>query len=413
MESGTAKPSGGNAEPKDVVDTVRSTYLQFRSVLVRCLRGAGVTSPSGTEISKALGLTRQLSWQLATIVAEPDVATGLPALPGTRGLTLLVNSLHVQNIERGAELKVAIDRLEDAIRALAGDRTRLDLLTAAWGPDGLDTRSELLRREAYRVQSALFGVNASAQVRGIILAPSRDDPTKLHLGSYSYFGELVRYRRDRRCRLAYVAVPWNSEGDPVMPAERMREHVESAYLFRPELSNAVGERVDVLTQGTRGWVTLAPGPLGVDEAVDLAFTGRSNVDSERFRSGSGDVGEVAQFSFVPTERYVVDVLTTREVADEGEFDRVLGVACFDAAGGLPVLPATPEDPAFLYHLDSKRPIASGAFDVDPATSTLTELIEETADGVGLSIHELVGYRFSTRYTLAGALTVVSRRLPGR
>lgn len=399
--------------PADVADELQDAYHSFRSDLVRCLRKAGVAADSGTQISRQLGLTRQLSWQLATIVAEPRVVEGLAALPGSRGLALVRKSVSTVKDAPHKGFALSIERLEAAIEAFAGDRARLDLLTAAWGHAGLDDRSEVLRREAFRVQSALYGVNASLQVRGLIFAPSvaGDDKT-LTLASYSYFGNLVRYRRDRACRLAYFTIPWKPDGSAAIPVEKMPEHVRGMYAFQPEHSTATNEEVEMVVHGQRGWVTLAAGPLGCSNAVSLAFTGRSNYTPACVATPEHPgPEEVAQFSFVPTERYVADVLTTPEIALKLDLARNLSASCFDAAGGLPMPDSEAENPTFLYHLESRRDMSRATFDVDPSSSTLSDLISLSAANVGLDSEQLIGYRFTTGYALASTLMRIQLLLP--
>ncbi|GEM_PF-6273243 len=407
-------PGSGHGRT-DIAESLRQAYLQFRLVFVQSLRNAGVSSDSGTAISNRLQLTRQLSWQLSSIIAEPDVAKGLASLPGTRGLKLLADAVKSGAPDCHAPLVEAITRLESEIGRHAGDRARLDLLTAAWGHDGLDHRSEVLRREAFRVQSALFGINAACQVRGVIIGPSHlKQHNKQSLASYSYFADMVRYRNDRPARLFFSDIPWKGAGEPAIDVRDMKMHVEQMYQFRPEFSSATNEQPEITVQGRRGWVALAPGPLGCSQAVSIAFTGLSNYQYSRYADPtdpSGDIAQTIQFCFVPSEQYIVDFLTTPEIAEECQLEEHLNVACFDATGGIPMVPATEHDPAFLYNLDSRRAITPDTFDIDPASSTLSDLIQESARGIGLAVSDLVGLRYTTKYAMASTLTVVTRRSP--
>lgn len=396
----------------DATTSLRDAYLQFRSDLVRSLRSMGVVNDTGTEISQRTRLNRQLSWQLSNIVAEPDVTKGLAALPGKRGLEILVAAASRSPEESSIALARSVSRLETVIQSYTGDRARLSLLTAAWGHDGLDSRSEALRREAYRVQSALYGINATCQVRGAILGPSHlGTPDTLSVASYSYFADLVRYRNDRPFRLLFADIPWKNSGEPAIDVEDMEAHVKQLYQFRPEYSTGTNEQVNITVFGQRGWVTLAPGPLGCSEAVGLGFTGLSKHQSARYAAPDDpteDVAQIAQFCFVPSEQLVVDVLTTPEIAEEARLEETLSAACFDATGGLPMIPASVHDPAFLYNLDSRRSIGYGTFDIDPASTTLTSLIDESARGLGLRADELVGFRYTTKFALATSLMMITR-----
>lgn len=405
---GVAMPA---ASTIDVADELRHAYGRFRSAFVRSCKIASVDPTSGTAIARGLGLTRQLSWHLASIAEEPEVSRGLTMLPGRRGLSLMIDALGASAPEAQAEIVEATGRLDDAITQHAGDRARLDLLTAAWGHDKLEEHSVALRREGLRVQTALLGLQTAVQVRGVIFAPTEGKTDQFALASYCYFDNLVRFRGDRPCRIFYADIPWNYDGSPAIDETEMTSHMEEMYRFAPQFSSVAHAPVEMVVQRSRGWVNLLPGPIGHGSALDLAFIGHSSREYQRYAEFPRHTFQIAQFSFVPTETYVTDLLMTRALAEEADLFASSEVMCFDAATGLPLLPATRQDPAFLYNFESRRHLTPDEFDIDPGRSTLTQLIAESARGLGVEIDELVGVRYTTKHLLAATISMISRRLP--
>lgn len=397
------------------VSELDTAYLNFRLALSTVLRCRGVEPNSGTSIANGLGITRQLAWQIANVASEPVSADGLLVLPGQRGLALFLKACDDHN-GNGAgrettELRSATARLESAITEHAGDRAGLNLMTAAWGAAGLEDRSERLRRDSFKAQSALLGLQTPMQVRGMIFAPSpSDDPNKLSFASYSYFKRLVRLRADRSCRLFYSEVPWHDDGSPGIEASKMTEHVEQMYRLSPDHSTVSGDHVEITVRGTRAWVTLRPGAIGHSSAVNLAFTGHSNFEHTKYRTRKDAYNQIATFCFVPTEKCFIDVLMPRHIAETVGLFANSEVLCYDASTGLPMIPAGRQDPAFLYDLGPARPISIAELALEPGVPELFNLVDNAAASLGTNSQDLVGIRFSSKYVLAATTLMFSRTL---
>ena len=196
-----------------------------------------------------------------------------------------------------------------------------------------------------------------------------------------------------------------------MDESQMAEHVEQMYRFSPRHSSVQSSPTETIVRGSRGWITLRVGAVGHGAAQDLAFTGLSNYQHPRRRAGVDRYVQNAQFSFVPTETYIVDYLMPRELAEESRIPDSCEVLCYDASTGLPVLPASRDDAAFLYTLDGGTRLTRSELEVDPSGTTLTDLVGEAADRIGADVDDLVGVRYTTSFLLAPSITVVSRELP--
>jgi hypothetical protein len=402
-----------------LVEELSSAYERFRVNVVRVLREAGIDARSGSAIASELGLNRQLAWQIARIAGEPACDQGLSTFPGTKGLLLFAQACEsfdgtTEDPSAIASLRESIDALEAAIVRHAGDRASLGLLTAAWGPKSLEARTEPLRRDGFRAQCALLGVQVDTQVRGLIFAPSQSgDPTKVSLATYQAFSNLVQLRRDRACRLLFVEAPTHDDGTPSMPLDQMSEHMRTKFELVPELSTGEPDQTEIVVQGARGWVTLRPGRLGRSGSTRWCFTGSASYEHPRYHNERDRFNQIAMVTHVPTRLFLCDVLMDRRLAEHIDLAGSLGVSCFDAGTGLPMRPVSRDDPAYLFDLETPQPFGPTEMLCDTQVPDLAKLVDIAAKRVGTSSDQLVGVRFQSSYVMSSTDFVVSRDLPKR
>ncbi|MEM1166960.1 MAG: hypothetical protein AAGI30_11800 [Planctomycetota bacterium] len=391
-------------------------YADFRVGLVRVLTSAGVDPRSGTSIASALGINRQLAWQIATISGESGTAPGLGVLPGKRGLDLFAQACERQLDDRSLveALRARMRSLEEAITAHTGDRASLGLFAAALDPHTLGDTSEALRRDGFRAQCTLLGIKAATQVRGVIFAPSRrGDPSAVSLATYQCFTDLVRLRRDRPCRLLFIEAPTHDDGSPAMSADTMRAHMQEKFELDAALSTGSIDAVDIVVQGVRGWVVLQPGETGRSGRSNLVFTGSASYEHPRYRTSRDMYNQIGMVTYVPTETMHIDCLIPRSFAEQGSLLKNISVSCFDASTGLPMRPVTTDDPAYLFSLLESQPISATELACDTTTPRMAEAVDRAARRVGCTIDQLVGVRLTSSFAMSPMNFVVSRTLPDR
>ena len=402
--------------PDAFVSDLDSAYSTFRISLVQLLHSSGIDPRSGSAIAAELSVNRQLAWQLATIAAESACSVGLNALPGSRGIQIFVNACRRHLGEHAAinELQASVVTLERAVRRHAGDRASLGLLTAAWDPKQVENRTETLRRDGYRAQCALLGVQVATQVRGVIYAPSRrNDPATVSMATYQCFTDLIRLRRDRACRLLFVEAPTHDDGSLAMPVEEMTAHMHEKFELDESLSSGGADDIEILVEGARGWVTLRPGLLGRTAASRWVFTGSARYEHPRYRSEADIYNQVGIVTHVPTETVYIDCLMDRSLAEHVDLEHAVEASCFDASTGQPMRPASKGDPAYLFDLEQPTLLSPTELACDASVPALTEIVDQAARRVGCRVDDLVGVRFRTRYVMSPMEFIVSRTLPRR
>lgn len=348
------------------------------------------------------------------IAGEANTGAGLAALPGARGIQLVLEGCHKRlgDVTEVDRLRESIVKLEQAVERHAGDRASLGLLSAVWEPKAVEGRTEALRRYGFRAQCALLGIQAKTQFRGIIYAPSRSgDPDTVSMATYQCFDGLVRLRDDRPCRLLFIEAPTHDDGSASMPPEHMTQHMLEKFQFDEDFSSGDGDEIKILVQGNRGWVTLKPGNIGKAGAAHWAFTGSAAYEHPRFASPKDRFNQVGINTLVPTERMHLDCLMDRSLAEHMELRQSVTAACFDASTGLPMRPTASSDPAFLFDLQSPKALGAVEIASDPLSPDLTPLIDRAAKRVGSSLENLVGVRFTSSYVMSPSTFVLTRDLP--
>lgn len=377
-------------------------------------RGLGIEANAGSVVAAELGLNRQLAWQIATIVSEPICSAGLNVLPGRRGMELAIEACASRSPDRTLieAASKALEAFEAAVLIHAGDRASLSLLAAAWEPAEIEHRTESLRREGFRAQCALLGVQAKAQIRGVIYAPSRSgDDTHVSMASYQCFTDITRFRRDHPVRLLYIEAPTHDDGSLAMPIDQMPEHVREKFRLEMDLSNGSSDDVETVIQGNRAWINLHPGSIGRNATGTWVFTGSARYEHPRFRTELDAFNHVGLTSLVPTEVFHVDCLMDRSLVEHMDLSSNLELLCFDASTGLPKRPIGRDDPAFLFDVFRRSPMGPTEIECDSAFPRLASAVERAAQRVGSRLDDLVGVRFTSTYVMSPMDFVIARRLP--
>ncbi len=406
---------GGYADPSDdLVADLDRTYSGLRLAFVRMFRGLGIDGNAGSVVASELGINRQLAWQIATIVSEPICSAGLNVLPGRRGMELVIEACAARCTDSSLvkAASQALESFEAAVHTHAGDRASLSLLAAAWEPAEIEHRTESLRREGFRAQCALLGVQAKTQIRGVIYAPSRcGDASRVSMASYQCFSEVARFRRDHPVRLLYIETPTHDDGSLAMPIEEMPSHVSEKFRLEADLSSGCPEDIETVIQGNRAWINLKPGSIGRNATGTWIFSGSASYEHPRYQNGLDAYNHVGLTSLVPTETIHIDCLMDRSLAEHVALNSNLELLCFDASTGLPKRPIGRDDPAYLFDVFRRSPLGPAEIECDSSYPQLVSAVERAAARVGSRLDDLVGVRFTSMYVMSPMDFVIARKLP--
>ncbi|MEM1166101.1 MAG: hypothetical protein AAGI30_07395 [Planctomycetota bacterium] len=415
--------TGRHQSTPDMAQDLEQAYHRLRVSLASLLHSRGDQMMSSRAVAKELGVNHQVAWQLASIATQTDCSIGLELLPGTKSLQMLVDRCRAMdgNEEMSEALHESVKAMEDSIERHAGGRQSVRLLAATFGTEGLQKRSELLRRDAYRAQCALLGLHAKVQVQGQIFVPYQDKVhgERLLKANYRYFHDLVRLRADRPCRLLYMPSPWNTRGEHELSEDEMPGYVKESMALDEEHTTVAPDELQTTFVGSAAWITLSAGPMGETVPVSIAFTGspRSSMQRgiRRYRSRHSNTYTSACYCHVPTETIYIDRLMHKSLSDHRQIRETTRAMCFDASTSLPVRSSSLDsgDASFLFELEESSPLTPADLKSNPMMPSLTGVIRKAAGLVGASIDDLVGVRYPVAFVTNPTLFTLKRTLPQR
>ncbi len=173
---------------------------RMRGVLAEFVAAVPGGTSKAVELSKSLGIDMKLSWSLFQIVGATDLlAAGqyVPGLGATRKLLRAAarHGLPPQVIENVSSAVEEFDRL---VRVHAGDRPTFDLMISGRASNGLDKIGVTHRRDAFRANSHIWGVQAKTKLLAHFLQPG----TESGMADGATVRGLIGFRRIR------PNVPW-------------------------------------------------------------------------------------------------------------------------------------------------------------------------------------------------------------
>ena len=292
-------------------DECDSAVAAIRSASRALCEAVGVDPLRPQDVSRRLGLNKNLTWKFARILVETDALDAATMVPGPEGAAIYLRAFENAGVEteRVEALRSAIATFDAMVHRHFGGRAELDLVL-----DGLRSGANLeqSRRLAFRGASAVFGVQAAARVTAQILTPSPGDDAR---GDIALIVGLVGLRRLRPI--------------PKLPVFRSIMISKSAVpSARPLISGSDGAAADFLIREFSSFphagvtrteidgkltVELDNGPIGRIGEADLFFG--SLAERAYTRKGSPD-DPFAQFITsvsIPSESFLADLFVHRSI----------------------------------------------------------------------------------------------------
>jgi hypothetical protein len=216
------KPSKGLPFSQDC----KQVLQQLRGALTGALNGLDLDPSRPQELSRSLGLHRNLAWKVSKIIKGTDVFASVPHIPGRVGMEIVVRALAAAGAraEELARLRTAMEDFERVVSVHAGDRGTLELVAGGLVP-GAPQRDAMhqARRLAFRGNSAIWGVQVRMNLSLSILAPNADDPRRVDLAQINGLVDFCALRSDVVWPLFRRAV-WGDgrpahavDGEPIAP----------------------------------------------------------------------------------------------------------------------------------------------------------------------------------------------------
>jgi hypothetical protein len=194
----------------------KDVLQQLRGALIEALSAIGVDPAQPQAAARRLGLNRNLAWKISRIVTATDAFSVVPQVPGRGGFEILTKALGDAGTSALclARVRASADAFAGLVERHAGDRSTFELVASGFVADA--GRKEALvqaRRDAFRGNSAIWGVQARVLLTTHLLAPSTDDPGRVDLVLINGLVELRRLSPDVSWPL-FRQQGWDADGNP-------------------------------------------------------------------------------------------------------------------------------------------------------------------------------------------------------
>ena len=157
------------------------TLTRLRSNLSEVIAAVPDVVRKGADLHRALRIDRTLSWKIFKIANAIDPVAAGTHVPSRGNLRSFLRAASEQGVPESLieAASDAADEFEKMVASHAGDRPTFDSMISALGSDETAEQLNLVhRRQAFRAQRHILGVQAETQLKLVAIQPS-DDPALL------------------------------------------------------------------------------------------------------------------------------------------------------------------------------------------------------------------------------------------
>lgn len=374
---------------------------ELRGALTDLLGDIGADARRPQELARKLSLDKSLAWKISRIVGAGDPQNALQYMPGDAGLSIVMKAVHNagggEALRRRAEK--AIKNFQSAVLLHLGDRLTLEMVVDGL-PNGGGERLLASRKLAFRGNSGIWGVQASARMHTVVLAPNKSRPEMMDCGQAGGWIDFRRIRGDARWVLfrrrsmnagdSTKIEPIDVQADPAAPELMMPDFCSQGI---PEIHTVeeAGFHLDELGTST----------IGKSGAFTLFFGSITHMIGPRMADKPDDEGAFRVSISAPVETLQFDVLVHRDC----EFALQQKICTY---GGFTTSPEP------MAERDS-LPIHADRSDLGrepPAVQTslfpkYVELTERILSRMGRPRTEFIGVRYEIQYPPFPSTVIVS------
>lgn len=308
--------------------TTSSTFESHLDRSVQTLRGALTELIAGADaspnlpqiISRDFGLNKNLTWKIARTIAAVDSFSAVQHIPGATGMEIFIKGFEKAGVEesRVEAARNAMREFDRVIDTHMGDRATLELVLDSMGVGGDAGQLEMSRRLAFRGNSGIWGVQARVMSTLCILAPNKDDPTKLDVALIGGFVGFRRLRPGASWPLFKVG-RYHDDGTPVATSANSEEAVDPGFedgaglKMMPAFCSGAVPEIEAVVGTKSTSYSIGPGPVGNTGVFDCFFGNISRACGNRYRTEDDQVSDLFSVISAPVETLLFDVIVHRDL----------------------------------------------------------------------------------------------------
>jgi hypothetical protein len=401
------QPSAPSTPSRAFLEHFHLATTAVRVALTDLLGEFGGASSVALDLSRRVEIDKTLAWRVLRLVRATDPFEVIAHVPGPTGFRILSESfrLHGAGAADLEALQSAIEGFDAMVREHAGDRSTLDLILTSCAPGRLDGKQlEAGRRQAFRGNSAVWGVQARVRYAIDAIAPSLRRPEVADVANIAGFEGFRRLRPVTGWPLINLQA---NGGTGRVLVEPMDSVDDGAPPLLEEFNEGPVPQFEVLRQDNKVFFTLPKGPVGNAGTFSCTFGWLHRAVGPVHCTGSDDSVDFMAYSVTPVELMQFDILVHRDMP-------LLTPPRVFLRGEMP-------GPRWKAHdEDNSRelPLVERAVDLgsppivsSPHISRFSDPVARACAALGRPLEEFRGFRVVVRYPSIPTRLGMSFRLP--
>lgn len=397
-------------KPGSLVEDAKRTLQGVRSALIQLYASVGADPAKPQIVSRQFDINRNLTWKISRVIGAAEPFASLIHLPGESGLDIALDAFRKAGAPEPSieAVQSAMRELEEVVELHAGDRPHLEMILDSMGLLRNPNRLESSREQAFRGNSAIWGVQAKARITTAFAAPSHDR-SRLDLVLVGGFSGLRRLRQASPWRLFRFA-GYNDDGTPQVGREEAEiepDHNGGVPRLLKRFCSPNMPEIDVSQAGATTEYTLPAGPVGNLGAFDCFF-GEIVRNAHAYSSPEDRFGEFSTLLTLPAENLVFDLIVHKDVQMASA--PMFAIYGFPQGFGDNIAASRPQ-----WELPLSEPILELAGTpptvANPLIPRYPELVQAVYARMGWRPADFYGLRVTMRHPPMQALAVLRWQLP--
>ena len=306
--------SNTHRPPRAFDEDCREAVGGLRAALIDLFRSVDADPTRPQDVARRFKLDKSLAWKVSRAIQSEDPLAAAARLPGSSGVSILLKGLQRSGASADAleRVRAASDVYERVIEVHSGDRETLRLMLDSMGRNGKSM--ELSRKQAFRGNSGVYGMQCAVRIGANFAAPVRDNPSRLDLAFVGGWTDVRRFRSVPRWPILDVT---HRRDDNVPDAHQQFVHepvCEDGWVLERFCAGAMPEiHVREVPGGMR--YELGDGPVGRtgDFSAYAGYVLRDAVS--RYASRDDRYGQFRAGIAFPAEHVVLDLFVHHEMTE--------------------------------------------------------------------------------------------------
>lgn len=187
-------------EALDFPQAASEVIPEVRNCFTHLLSELGISEVRPQRIADGLSIDLNLARKLHTVVQTSDRFASARGIPGRGGLRIIIQAARSRGVSETTirRLESALDAYHRLLTVHAGDRASLDSMLGHLASEGTERTDLNTRRQAFRANASIFGVQARLQTDTVIVYPGTKVANSMDVMLLRGFADFQRLANGRQ-----------------------------------------------------------------------------------------------------------------------------------------------------------------------------------------------------------------------